>query len=103
MARRLGLTSLTILAALEEGPAYGLDLIDRTGLLAGTAYTTLRRLEKKGLVAGRWEDPEIAEAERRPRRRYYALEPLGRSTLSEERARLNGVLGGTGVSEARST
>jgi len=99
MARRLGLTSLTILAALDEADAYGLDLIDRTGLLAGTAYTTLRRLEKKGLVVGQWEDPEIAEAERRPRRRYYSLEPEGRATLATERARLNGVLDRRGTRE----
>lgn len=102
MARSLGLTSLTILAALEHRRCYGLDIVDRTGLLEGTVYTTLRRMEKKGLVVGSWEDPAIAEEERRPRRRYYTLLPEGARELELGRAKVewitsgaaNGVAGG---------
>ena len=88
MGRFLGLASITILAALESRRCYGLDIIDRTGLLAGTVYTTLRRMEKKGLVAGRWEDADIAEEERRPRRRYYTLTAEGAAELNQARTRM---------------
>jgi DNA-binding PadR family transcriptional regulator len=101
MARPLGLTSLTILAALEHRRCYGLDLVDRTGLLEGTVYTTLRRMEKKGLVEGSWEDPEIAEQERRPRRRYYTLRPEGARELELGRARVQWITAGAGDRAAR--
>jgi DNA-binding PadR family transcriptional regulator len=94
MARSLGLTSLTILAALEHRRCYGLDLVDRTGLLEGTVYTTLRRMEKRGLVEGTWEDPAIAEEERRPRRRYYTLLPRGARELELGRARVEWIATG---------
>ncbi len=35
----------------------------------GALYRALERLESRGLVASRWEDPEIAAMEARPRRR----------------------------------
>jgi PadR family transcriptional regulator PadR len=92
MGRFMGITSITILAALESRRCYGLDVIDRTGLLAGTVYTTLRRLEERGLVIGQWEDAEVAEAERRPRRRYYALTPAGATELAAARERLADVV-----------
>ena len=44
-----------ILAALEARVRYGLDITQSTGLLPGTVYTTLRRLEKRNLVRGEWE------------------------------------------------
>ena len=43
----------------------------------GLIYKALRRLERVGALTSRWEDPEIALAERRPRRRYYSLTPNG--------------------------
>jgi PadR family transcriptional regulator len=88
MGRALGIGTVTILAALQERVRYGLDLIDHTGLLAGTVYTTLRRLETRGFVEGQWEEAEVAEAERRPRRRYYTLTPAGEAALAEARARM---------------
>jgi DNA-binding PadR family transcriptional regulator len=57
-------------------------------------YTTLRRLEARGLVAGQWEDAEVAEAERRPRRRYYTLTAAGAEQLAVARDRLAGVVSG---------
>lgn len=104
MGRFMGVTSITILASLEGRRCYGLDIIDRTGLLAGTVYTTLRRLEARGLVTGQWEAAEAAQAERRPRRRYYALTPAGAEELAVARGRLAGVVSGTAeepVGEAR--
>ena len=95
MGRFMGVTSITILATLEGRRCYGLDIIDRTGLRAGTVYTTLRRLEARGLATGQWEDAEVAEAERRPRRRYYVLTPAGAEELSVARDRLAGVVSGT--------
>ena len=87
MSRRLGLTTVMILTAVERRARYGLEIVNRTGLLPGTVYTTLRRVERKGYVEGRWEDPSIAEAERRPRRRYYELTPRGEEALGAARER----------------
>ena len=81
MSRPLGITTVMILTAIDRGVRYGLDIVNRTEMLAGTVYTTLRRLERRGMVEGRWEDPEVAEAERRPRRRYYQLTRAGSSAL----------------------
>lgn len=77
------MTTVMILTALDRGVRYGLDIVNRTELLPGTVYTTLRRLEKRGQIHGHWEDPAIAETERRPRRRYYELTPSGAEALDE--------------------
>ena len=86
MGRPLGMTATAILAALRRGARYGLDITQRAGLLPGTVYTTLRRLERRDLIRGHWEDPAIAEAERRPRRRYYELTAQGGRALDEATA-----------------
>jgi PadR family transcriptional regulator, regulatory protein PadR len=39
----------------------------------GTLYKALARLEQAGLLTSRWEAPETALAEGRPRRRLYTL------------------------------
>lgn len=88
MGRSLGATTVTILAVVQQRVCYGVDIIRSTGLLAGTVYTTLRRLERRGLVEGQWEDPDVAAADRRPRRRYYSITPDGDVALSTARERL---------------
>lgn len=88
MARLPGTATIGILAALESRVRYGLDIVERTKLQPGTVYTTLRRLEQKNLVEGEWEDAEIAEAERRPRRRYYTLTRAGSVALADARERI---------------
>lgn len=88
MSRPLGTSTVEILAALKNQVRYGLDIIEHTGLMPGTVYTTLRRLEQRRLVEGTWEDASVAEAERRPRRRYYALTPKGVEALDEAAQRL---------------
>jgi PadR family transcriptional regulator len=52
----------------------------------GTLYKALTRLEQKGYLASRWEDPQLAAAESRPRRRFYRLTGEGEAALSEARA-----------------
>ncbi|MGD8277941.1 MAG: helix-turn-helix transcriptional regulator [Gemmatimonadota bacterium] len=88
MSRSLGLTTVMILTALERRARYGLEIVNGTGLFPGTVYTTLRRLERRGQIEGSWEDAEVAEAERRPRRRYYVLTPAGVEALETARERL---------------
>jgi PadR family transcriptional regulator, regulatory protein PadR len=43
----------------------------------GTLYKALARLERAGMLASSWEDPEQAVAARRPRRRMYWVTPSG--------------------------
>ena len=75
--RRLGYATVAILRAIEQGHRYGLDIVDATHLASGTVYVALGRLQKRGLLAATWEKTAIAEAEGRPRRRYYALTAAG--------------------------
>jgi len=52
----------------------------------GTLYKALTRLEREGYLASRWEDPQVAAAEARPRRRFYRLTGEGEGALAEARA-----------------
>lgn len=88
MPRSLGATTLQILAAVRDGRNYGLDIVAHTGLPSGTVYPALGRLSERGLVRSRWEDPDVAEAEARPRRRYYELTAEGAGRLAEGTARI---------------
>ena len=49
----------------------------------GTLYKALGRLEAAGFLESRWEDPEIAAVEGRPRRRLYTLTAAGAGALAE--------------------
>lgn len=77
----------TVLLAIESGHRYGFDIMDATGLPDGTVYPILRRLERRGVLAGKWEDEANAKSEQRPQRRYYELTPVGRASMSEVIAR----------------
>lgn len=88
MPRPIGTTTLAVLRAVAEGTRYGFDVIDRTGLPSGTVYPALASLEKRSLVTSTWEDEEVARAEGRPRRRYYAVTASGREALAQGLARL---------------
>ena len=48
----------------------------------GTLYKALDRMEKAGLLTSRWEDPLVAAAENRPRRRSYQVTPTGERALA---------------------
>jgi DNA-binding PadR family transcriptional regulator len=47
----------------------------------GTLYKALARLEQAGLLTSSWEDPALAEAGRRPRRRLYRVTPGGEQAV----------------------
>lgn len=52
------------------------------GLTAhGTLYKALGRLADSGMLAPRWEDPEVALDAGRPRRRLYRITALGEGAL----------------------
>lgn len=51
----------------------------------GTLYKALGRLADAGLLDDRWEDPEEALAEGRPRRRLYQINGTGLAALSRVR------------------
>jgi DNA-binding PadR family transcriptional regulator len=60
---------------------------DRTGqrrLTAyGTLYKALDRLERAGYLTSRWEDPQLAADEHRPRRRFYQITSVGETILAD--------------------
>lgn len=49
----------------------------------GTLYKALSRMEKSGLLSSTWEDPELAAAVGRPRRRLYSITVAGRAALAQ--------------------
>src|SRR4029079_9439069 len=79
-----GSAETLVLAVLEDGPRHGYELareIDRrsAGRLVfhvATLYTTLYRMERNGLIAGRW----VERAGQR-RRRFYRITRAGRTRL----------------------
>lgn len=72
-----------VLLAIRQGHRYGFDLMDATGLPDGTVYPLLRRLERKGVLEGAWEDEGKARKENRPPRRYYRLTRVGEEAMEE--------------------
>ena len=79
---------LLLLALLARREMYGYELVSQLrastegaiDLPEGTVYPALRRLERDGLITGRWV--EIGSG---PRRRYYALTPKGQTALADGR------------------
>lgn len=61
------------------------ELRDRQGakrLTAyGTLYKALERLQQRGYLTSRWEDPNHAAEAGRPRRRFYRLTIVGEKAL----------------------
>jgi DNA-binding PadR family transcriptional regulator len=51
----------------------------------GTLYKALDRLERVGYLASRWEDPMLAAADGRPRRRFYHTTAVGEEALAAAR------------------
>lgn len=52
----------------------------------GTLYKALDRLQTGGLLSSRWEPPEPAEREGRPRRRLYQVTVQGAAALAAAHA-----------------
>ena len=83
----LSYTMALTLQAIENGYAFGFDIMAVTGLASGTVYPALRRLENADYVASKWERQSIAQAEQRPPRKYYEVTKVGRAALAEARRR----------------
>jgi PadR family transcriptional regulator PadR len=87
-ALKKGTAELLVLAQLEERARHGYEiaqLIAARGAGAvsfqpASLYPVLYRLERRGLIAGRW----VEKANQR-RRRYYRLTAQGRRVLAERR------------------
>jgi DNA-binding PadR family transcriptional regulator len=79
---KLSHTAALILRTIDCDYRYGFNVMDVTGLPSGTVYPALRRLERDGLVKGKWEDEAIALADERPARRYYRTTRAGRQALA---------------------
>jgi PadR family transcriptional regulator PadR len=76
--RVLGLSNkealiLELLLETHSGEAYGLELVTRSvnRLKRGTVYVTLDRMEQKGFIESRKEEPK-ANVSGLPRRLYHA-------------------------------
>ena len=90
---RMKAPAFHILAALADGPRHGYairtEVEERTEgrvrLWPATLYGSMRELERAGLIA---EAAGDAGPDDDPRRRYYALTPLGRSALADEAKRM---------------
>lgn len=83
------LRSALILAAAGGAEFYGFQLAkqmkEHHGALFRTAYgplyKALDRMTDHGLLETRWEDPDVAAAERRPRRCFYRVTAQGQRAL----------------------
>jgi PadR family transcriptional regulator PadR len=95
----LELTTLLAVARLHE-QAYGLairrDLAARTGrdYSVGAVYTTLQRLEDKGLLTSRHSEPLPIRGGRS--RRYFTLTGAGERALREARRHATSIWAGIG-------
>ena len=68
----------------------------------GTLYKALGRMAAAGLLESRWEEPELALAEGRPRRRLYRVSGVGERALASSRAERGSSVSGRHVGLARS-
>src|ERR687896_2333784 len=83
-----GTAELLILAQLENRPSHGYEIAQQidtrsngtVSFHVASLYPILYRLERRGLIAGRW----VEKAGQR-RRRYYTLTAAGRKVLIEQR------------------
>ena len=81
---RKGVTELAVLAALQQGEAYGYELLQRINSIDGLAltesmvYPLLARLRREQFVTLR-----AAPSPSGPPRRYYRLTDSGRQRLEE--------------------
>src|SRR3990170_3189376 len=87
-ALKKGTAELLVLAQLEQHQRHGYEIAQQIAARSsGTVsfhvaslYPVLYRLERRGLIAGRW----VEKAGQR-RRRYYSLTPEGRKMLAVQR------------------
>ena len=85
-----------VLSILAGGESYGYEILKQVKLLSdgelqwsdGMLYPVLHRLERDGLIAGRWQ---LTEAGRR--RKYYRLTSRGKGQLAHDRRNWRAVHG----------
>lgn len=78
----LSFGTVAVLHAIALGYRFGFDIVDATGLTAGSVYPALDRLEDMGLLRSSWEAVSVAQAEGRPPRRYFSLTGQGAEVLA---------------------
>ena len=84
-----GTLDLLILRTLAYGPAHGHSIAkhiratsdDILQVEAGSLYPALHRLEKRGLIASKWDHSDLGK-----RARFYRLTPAGRRQLAAEQS-----------------
>jgi PadR family transcriptional regulator PadR len=94
---KMTLPTQMVLRALLKNPTsemYGLQICAEAQLASGTIHPILARLEQAEWLESYWEDIDPHE-KKRPRRRYYRLNPEGAeraryalARVSESKARL---------------
>lgn len=92
------LDAAAVAAAAGDPELHGFALAKRLGegrgsnrLTAhGTLYKALARLTEAGLLEDRWEDPDAALAEGRPRRRLYRISVAGQAARVERASAVMG-------------
>jgi PadR family transcriptional regulator, regulatory protein PadR len=77
---------LTVILRYEQG-VYGLNILnqinkankktERREIGVGTLYPALKRMEKQGLIEGRWGEEALGEESGGARRRYYSISEDG--------------------------
>ena len=88
LALKKGTAELLVLAQLENRSRHGYEIaqqitaraVGAVSFQAASLYPVLYRLERRGLIEGRW----VEKAGQR-RRRYYRLTAEGRRVLAERR------------------
>jgi PadR family transcriptional regulator PadR len=83
-----GTAELLVLAQLEDRARHGYEIGQQiaargaggVSFQPASLYPVLYRLERRGLIAGRW-----VEKPNQRRRRYYRLTPEGRRVLHQQR------------------
>lgn len=84
-----GHLDLILLASLEDGPLYGVRIIQEVEAKTngafrfkeGTLYPALHRLEKQGLIEGEFHPSDVGG----PPRKYYRLTNAGQRDLAQRR------------------
>jgi len=91
---RKGVVELAILALLDAGELYGVEIVDTLGkdpalaISAGTVYPLLSRLKKGGLIDSVWRESPVG-----PPRKYYKLTKRGEKEFETMAAEWSGVVG----------
>jgi PadR family transcriptional regulator PadR len=97
-----GVLSLLLLQLLSERESYGYELVQRlhetglTGVLEGTVYPALARLEREGRVSTR-----LVASNAGPARKYYRPTVAGRDALTAGTANWTSLAAVVGAQLAR--